>query len=266
MTTTIAIPAKVERLVEAWDQFRVYATEFTSRLDALRDSINPRLRNEPYICGSAFFASDSYPNVREAMKNFIGGLVSIATEELAPAGAKISISRDDVAREFHIRDDENIFTEFQPLAVWEHLVANYGPNEAYRQAAKKLHSHVREFWERNKDGEIKRVSGRPVVSMSAYCESFCSTIYGYTTENSIREVCDGFVALLNWSGLADGAVPEAAAFLESMRRSKDVPQRAAITDHIHVVPYKSKIEFRLSERAFESLAIFIHEFDPRQNG
>ncbi len=259
---TAALPSRVAILVESWKTFVAISEEYSARVGDMREKTMTALAMKDSLASYHDFSSRCLPDIAEAAKSLLGALAYEAKQTLSPAGSSLEINHSELESKFRYHED---CAEFDPLKVWEYLVETYSPAAAYQQQAVSLRRNVVELYRRNEGQAVKRVSGRPVITVSVYTESYSSSFYGYNAEESLKKALTGLATVLSWSGLVsapDVSVAKEKVIERVVRCGKEQPIRECFTDEILVVPYKSKVEFRISERLFEQLSIFIAEYGP----
>ena len=248
-TPSVSLPEQVEAVIADWERFKGAANTYFAQLREI---------------SGIFGCRATLPDIDELSQSVIRTLCAQAATALAPAGVTLEINYSAVVSKFRCSDID----AFSPREVWSYLVEKFSPEDAYAQASEVFRRNLYELYERNRDNPVKWVGGMAVVSLSVYGESYSSSFYSYRSEEDARKVLAAFRTLVLWGGLDDDMTTAAfAGAVEKLthNRSKESPGRISVRDLMLIVPFKSKIEFRLSAKLFEQLVLFQAQFSPAKD-
>lgn len=199
----------------------------------------------------------------KTIERFRDLLVSYAESRLAPDGAQLSINLREVAPACQAATVDG----FDACGLWTTLAAHYSGGvaaaSAYGELAARIIRHFREFYQRNESGEVKTVSGRVVLTSAVHMDSFPGDEYSYRSREDLLKIGDDLAALLAWSGLGAEADPQRvrAEFRNAFWHDRKFSGvRFMACPHIMVVPFKSKVEYRVTADFADSLKLFLAEF------
>ena len=201
----------------------------------------------------------------KTIERFRDKLVEEAEYALAPAGAKLSIQLHVAAR----GKPEATVEGFDACKLWATLTEYYSGGaaaaSAYGELGARLVRHFRELYSRSRGEEVKTVGGRVILSTSAFIDDFPGDSYSYRSIEDLHKIGNDFAALLVWAGLGESIAPSRvrAAFYSAFSWSaRFTGERFVACDHILVVPFKSKVEFRITPELADALKLFLAEFGP----
>jgi len=248
-------------LVAIWSEYASAAREYARRRDGLiarECSLRAISEDSQYL--AALGGSEAELNLHKVADRFFRLLVAEAEKAFAPAGAKLSIPQGEVRNDCEAANPE----QFDAAKLWEFLVEKYGvtgrgAQVAFAQAAGVLRKHCGELDSSAASSSVKTVTGRAVLTLHTW--GGASHLYSYDTGQIIQQVLPALGAVLQWAGTASDNLPERIAeAVELLNYASRLPERFHITDALLVVPFKSKIELRLSPQCAESLRLFLSEF------
>lgn len=255
MDTAKTIPEFVTTAAFIWSKAKEAATAYNNVLSEIRSAeaaarpgvetwglASGRIKE---VCISEFWEAISIGTLREAVKQF------------SPPGTKIEIDKDELRENVPAYACEN----GDPLALWSALESRYGQRQAekgtYHALAKRL---VRTF--RLHKNEVRTVGGRITLAHSVYWDKQFSGGYSYNSLEGIRSLLRDIQGVIHWAQLASPMEDEEFNRIINYfnHLEKVVPPRQSIGSHVFLVPYQSKIEFRLSPEFGTQFQLFIGEY------
>ncbi len=258
--TNSKVPPLVSNIDKIARRLSEAADRWVSELDALTaEEQDVRGLSDSDSYGLVLNNRKLRPELSEAGECFLRLVVRLAEKKFAPAGGRLEIPLPQLRESCRGTLPEAL----DLIGVWTYLENNYGGGKGdegvYRKAASSL---ISELWLKA-DSPVKLVGGRQVVQCSIYGDSIMHKVMSYHDEEKIRSVISDFSVVAEWASLWSDTDRTAAEWFRHAVRSHDHRQllaRQTIGDHILVVPFKSKFEWRLSPAFSEQFRIFLAQY------
>jgi hypothetical protein len=259
---SLTIPAEVVKIHDIANRYREEVSRHNEAILALMAEESSARNAGGDRFGTAISGQiETYKTI----ERFRDMLVRQAESALAPAGAKLSIQLHVAAR----GKPEATVDGFDACKLWATLAEYYSGGaaaaSAYGELGARLVRHFRELYSRSRGEEVKTVGGRVILSTSAFIDDFPGDRYSYRSIEDLQKIGHDFAALLIWAGLGDSIAPMRvrAAFSSAFAwDARFTGERFVACDHILVVPFKSKVEFRITPELADALKLFLSEFGP----
>lgn len=261
---TKPFPSRVLVIADISQKLKAAVDGFNATVSALRaEEIRARgLESETYM--AAISEHKLHADASDAIGDFRSAIIAMAENAFSPAGARFRVPLRDVEEACPAAS----IASFDAVALWKHLEEVYGgtageaAKSAYRDAASALRSEFREFRRHGSD-EVKVVGGRSVLTVSVYGDSIFHRPFSSDTCRCLRVAAQGLGSVLIWAGLEhEFSVNHALAWFSRAydTQARSVPERMDITEHVLIVGFKSKVEFRLSPELTAKVRLFLAEF------
>lgn len=254
----------VERLSDIWQRNVALMRETEAAVERL--ARYERERSEgTFSAARNIIDANALEHTCEAL---VRKLVAVATTYFAPPGGEPLVIDEDKVRAETIGDavHQERWEMIDLRKVWETIERRYGGGagveESYRKSAKTIVSHLRLY-----DHEVTERAGRVLVDVRVWVDAYEAVpALSYQSRDRIDELNRALAAFASWAG-----EDETAARLSGLvtrwdsgvgSRTIKSRERLNVSEHIDIVTYQQRFEYRLTKTLAERLMVFVSTFSP----